>query len=131
MEIKVSEEFVLIVISILFAGIVACVVGAFYSSHKRKLEIYKQWEEEDTAELPVCEIGARIMSKRVDITYYRSAKRPENKLSFYMNFLTDDGRTLEFEVQKELYEAYNEFEIGTLFTREDRFVDFGEKIENE
>ena len=71
------------------------------------------------------------MSKRVDITYYRSAKRPENKLSFYMNFLTDDGRTLEFEVQKELYEAYNEFEIGTLFTREDRFVDFGEKIENE
>jgi hypothetical protein len=48
-----------------------------------------------------------------------------------MNFLTDDGRTLEFEVPKELYEAYNEFEIGTLFTREDRFVDFGEKIENE
>ncbi len=129
MDISVSTGIMLSFILLCVAGIFFFVGYTFYSSHKRKLEIYKKWEEEDFAELPVNEIGARIMKKRVDITYRRSAKHPENKVSFYFTFLTDAGKTVEYEVPKELYEAYNEFETGTLFTREDSFVDFGERID--
>ena len=112
-------------------GIVAVLCfSAFHGSKKREEELIEQWEKGNFSELPVSEIGARIVSKRVDINYYRSVKTPEHRLVFLITFLTDDGNTLELEVPKELYEAYNEFEIGTLFIRENQFVDFGEKIED-
>ncbi len=69
-------------------------------------------------------IGARVISKRMDISY-RGTKIPEHNIFYMVSFLTDKGETKEFSVSQDIYNRINEYDTGTLVTINDNFFDFG------
>ena len=75
-------------------------------------------------ELPPAEaIGATVLSKRWEIA--KNGRRTGN-VAFFVTFLTDDGETVEHEVQKELFDRLADGESAMLVTVEGKFIDFGD-----
>lgn len=122
------EVYLILFICICFA--IALVVCACISALRGLRGDYSGTSKETEAsldapiELPPAEaIGATVLSKRWEIA--KNGRRTGN-VAFFITFLTDDGETVEHEVQKELFDRLADGESAMLVTVEGKFIDFGD-----
>ncbi|MBQ2677142.1 MAG: DUF2500 family protein [Clostridia bacterium] len=87
--------------------------------------IQKEWEQ-PFEEIPHQAVNARVLDKRTDMLHGRSYRFPEHKIVYFVTFLTDYGKTVEYQVPAECYGRVNIHQTGMLITVGDEFFDFGD-----
>jgi len=69
-------------------------------------------------------VGARVIAKTTYIDY-KGTKMPQHNIVYSVEFLTDDGRNIKYDVTKQLFESVHEHDTGKLVTINGNFLDFG------
>ncbi|MBR2335926.1 MAG: hypothetical protein IKA62_06880 [Clostridia bacterium] len=82
------------------------------------------FDDEYIAPEPVL-VGARVISKAINETKM-GTKLPSYKMNFVVTFLTDDGDTVEFCVNEDIYNRVYVDQVGDLVTINGTFFDFGD-----
>ena len=70
-------------------------------------------------------MGARVIFKAINETKM-GTKLPNYKMNFVVTFLTDDGDTVEFCVNEDIYNRVYVDQVGDLVTINGTFFDFGD-----
>ena len=112
----------IVAVSAVCIPLLAITVIAVIKGVKERREQLKELMSDQVPE-PIG-VGARVMSKRMDLSY-RGIKVPEHNIVFIITFLTDSGETVEYAVEKEIYNRVSEHDAGTLVTLNGKFFDFG------
>ena len=106
-------------------GFAGFLVGSFiYFAVKQKRDAQSDEEEWNEPETKI--IGARVIDKRIADGTTGSYKMPKYNMVLLVTFLTDDGDTVEYEVNKEVYERVYVDQTGDLLTINEVFFDFGD-----
>ena len=126
----------LIIAITVIVGIMILVALLIYSI---KVEIPKEREKERIRRQKVLEeyekepeyvfMQARVQSKRRSDYYKTELRMPQLPAlvnEFYVMFETDDNKSIEFPVRKEIYENIVEGQEGMLVMVNGNFFDFGE-----
>ncbi len=113
----------LILICAVFAMIFVCMVITLaqrFFGNKRKIDD-RLYEPE------IRTLSAVVVDGRSEIVYYhRSPRFPKHYLAHYLTFRTGDGRVMEYEVPKRIFEYGLKHRKGTLVLSDDGFFDYGE-----
>lgn len=99
-------------------GFVGIIITSIKEHSKQLKELMTETEPEPVG------IGARVISKRTEISY-KGIKIPEHSIVYIVSFLTDKGETKEYSVTEDIYNSLSEQDTGTLVTINNNFFDFG------
>ena len=103
------------------------VVYYFRTRKERKEEVERLEEQEEIVsadEPPVEEIHGRVVGKRCYAETTNGTKSFRSYTCFYIDFLTDDGRSVTYQTDEELYLSVEEDAAGTVAIVGDRFYGF-------
>ena len=111
-----------IVLASLLLAFFAFVIMPIIAVRKYKKRL-NELESEPVEKLPLTEINVRVVSMRCGTKVY-GTKSPELHKEFFVTFLTDNGETLEYKVEEEIYLSIYEDQTGTLATVNGNFYGF-------
>ena len=116
-------------IIVLLTLLVAAAVAGIVMAVKAFIDLNSESEEYELSDEPLAEpvaIGARVISRQMDMRRDGSIKIPHHTRVFTVTFLTDDGKTVEYAVPEDLFEYCIPYTTGTLVTLNGEFYYFGE-----
>ena len=135
-DLIISNIYSILAIAVLIVFAVFCVMiftAKKGSSGNEKIEKDDSEYLEDDSDLsddeyiapePVL-VGARVIFKAINETKM-GTKLPNYKMNFVVTFLTDDGDTVEFCVNEDIYNRVYVDQVGDLVTINGTFFDFGD-----
>lgn len=115
---------VIVFLTILVAGAIVLILACI----KAFIDMHRECGDDELPDEPPAEpvaIGARVLSRRMDIRREGSVKLPRHTRLFYVTFLKDDGTTEELSVPEGSFEYCIPYSTGTLVTINGEFFDFG------
>ena len=124
-----NDTFIYVILIILTAGLIGCVcylLGRSIHMAKEREKSAQALEDENWQEPDPEIIGARVIAKKIIDGVTGSYRMPEYKMEMFVTFLTDDGETVEYEVEREVYERVYVDQTGDLVTLNGQFFDFGD-----
>ena len=124
-----NDAWIYVISIILTAGLIGCVgylLGSSIHMAKEREKSAQALEDENWQEPEPEIIGARVIAKRIIDGVTGSYRMPEYKMEMFVTFLTDDGETVEYEVEREVYERVYVDQTGNLVSINGSFFDFGD-----
>lgn len=103
----------------------AIVVWGIWDSLRKRKKMYEELGRETQPD-PAESVGAVVTDGRSQIIQYGSARFPHHRVAYYLTFVTDHGKTVEYEVPQHIYQYGLERRSGMLITVNGKFFDFGE-----
>ena len=94
-----------------------------FRARKERKDAMKKLEE-SVDEPPVEEIHGRVVGKRCYAETTNGTKSFRSYTCFYIDFLTDDGRSVTYQTDEEIYLSIEENAAGTVAIVGDRFYGF-------
>ncbi|MBE6888064.1 MAG: DUF2500 domain-containing protein [Ruminococcaceae bacterium] len=122
---EISEFIVFIAIAALLTALFVWFVVSYIKFIRRRTHSAEPYDT--PAALPeICTVSARVIAKDCELVKFGSKTQSSHKIIYWAEFLTDDGKTLKYEIPAEIYDNIALLQTGTLATTEDNFFYFGD-----
>ena len=106
---------------LLVVGYILFYIKAYKKSRAEDERMLKGLEDE--SEIELCETHVRVVSKCCGTRAY-GTKTPHHEKCFFVTFVADNGKTVEYRVDEETYLAVEEEMTGTVATNDGEFYGF-------